>query len=372
MSIQRQIGFWIGAFVVFAALVWLLSGMLLPFVAGMAIAYLLDPVVDRVEKWGASRLVATLLVLLSFVLLVALAVIAVTPLLVQQISGLLERLPELLRRLEEIARGLYQTRLGGLIADAANGEMTGSLADVVQKAIGWAVGFLDSLISGGLAVVNVIGLMTVTPVVAFYLILDWDDMIEAIDGWLPREHRSTIRRLLGEMDDALGGFVRGQGMVCLILGAIYAISLTLIGLNFGFLIGFVTGLISFIPFVGSIIGLVLSLGVALVQYVPAGEWYMVLIVLIIFSVGQFIEGNILQPKLVGQHVRLHPVWLMFALFAFGYLYGFVGMLIAVPIAAMMGVLARFSLSRYLSSKVYLGRSGGSSRPSTWGSSTDER
>lgn len=372
MSVQRQIGFWIGAFVVFAALIWLLSGMLLPFVAGMAIAYLLDPVVDRVEKWGASRLVATLVVLLAFVLLVALAILAVTPLLAQQISGLLERLPDLLRRLEEIARGLYQTRLGSLIANAS-GEMTGSLSEILQKSIGWAVGFVNSLISGGLAIVNIIGLMTVTPVVAFYLILDWDDMIEAIDGWLPREHRQTIRCLLGEMDDALGGFVRGQGLVCLILGTIYAVGLSVIGLNYGFLIGFVTGLISFIPFVGSIIGFAMSFGVALVQYVPTGEWYLVLAVVVVFAVGQFVEGNVLQPKLVGQHVRLHPVWLMFALFAFGYLYGFVGMLIAVPIAAMIGVLARFALSQYLASKVYLGGSSGPGSASTGGgSSANER
>ena len=206
--------------------------------------------------------------------------------------------------------------------------------------------------NGGQALLSVISLFVVTPVVAFYLLLEWDRMVAKIDGWLPRQHRDTVRQLAHEMDLAVAGFVRGQVSVCFLLGAFYAIGLAAVGLNFGLLIGIGAGLVSFIPYVGATLGLVVSLGVALVQFWP--DWPMVAAVLAIFAVGQFLEGNVLQPKLVGNNVGLHPVWLMFALFAFGYLFGFVGMLIAVPAAAMIGVLIRFALSQYMASVLYTG------------------
>jgi predicted PurR-regulated permease PerM len=190
-------------------------------------------------------------------------------------------------------------------------------------------------------------------VVAFYMLLDWDRMVNKVDSWVPRAHVDTVRALAREINVAIAGFVRGQGTLCIILGAIYAVGLTLVGLNFGLLIGLFAGLISFIPYVGSMTGLVLSLGVAFFQFWP--EWYWIAAVLAVFMVGQFIEGNILQPKLVGKSVGLHPVWLMFALFAFGYLFGFVGLLVAVPTSAAMGVLVRFALQRYLESPLYSGR-----------------
>jgi len=179
-------------------------------------------------------------------------------------------------------------------------------------------------------------------------------MINKVDSWLPKDHRETIRSIFRDIDIAVAGFVRGQGTLCLILGLFYGISLTIVGLNFGLLIGFFAGLISFIPFVGSIVGLVLSVGVALVQFWP--DYIMVVVVAGIFGVGQFVEGNILQPKLVGESVGLHPVWLMFALFAFGSLFGFTGMLIAVPAAAAVGVIIRFGLGRYLQSELHKGHS----------------
>jgi predicted PurR-regulated permease PerM len=188
--------------------------------------------------------------------------------------------------------------------------------------------------------------------VAFYLLLDWDHMIAKIDGWLPRDHLEEIRGLAREMDGAVAGFVRGQLSVCLLLGAFYAIALAVAGLNFGLLIGMGAGLVSFIPFVGAGLGFIVSMGVGVVQFWP--EWPMILVIGAVFAVGQFLEGNILQPKLVGNSTGLHPVTLMFALFAFGYLFGFVGMLIAVPAAAMIGVLARFALKQYLASPVYTG------------------
>ncbi len=187
--------------------------------------------------------------------------------------------------------------------------------------------------------------MVVTPVVAFYLIYDWHRMIRTVDSWVPLQQRETVRQLAREIDAAIAGFVRGQTAVCLILGSFYAVALTLSGLNFGLLIGLISGLITFIPYVGSMTGLILALGVAVAQFWP--DYSSILMVLGIFLVGQFLEGNLLAPKLVGESVGLHPVWLIFALLAFGYLFGFVGLLVAVPLAATIGVLARFALQRYL-------------------------
>ncbi|MGH7004031.1 MAG: AI-2E family transporter, partial [Alphaproteobacteria bacterium] len=185
-----------------------------------------------------------------------------------------------------------------------------------------------------------------------YMLLDWDRMVDKIDQLVPREHVYTVRSIARDMNKAIAGFVRGQGTVCLLLGMIYAVGLTIVGLNFGLLIGLFAGLISFIPYVGSLVGLLLALCVALVQFWP--EWGHIVGVAVAFGIGQFIEGNILQPKLVGSSVGLHPVWLMFALFAFGSLMGFTGMLIAVPTAAAIGVLVRFVINRYQKSPLYTG------------------
>ena len=227
-----------------------------------------------------------------------------------------------------------------------------SIGDLVTQGVGWLTTFLRSLWSGGRALVSLFSLVVVTPVVAFYLIYDWHRMIRSVDSWIPIQHRDTVRELAREVDAAIAGFLRGQTAVCLILGSFYAVALTLTGLNFGLLIGLISGLITFIPYVGSMTGLVLSLGVAVAQFWPA--YGSILIVLGIFLVGQFVEGNVLAPKLVGESVGIHPVWLIFALLAFGYLFGFVGLLVAVPLAATIGVLARFALRRYLQSSLYTG------------------
>ena len=203
-----------------------------------------------------------------------------------------------------------------------------------------------------MALFNIAGLFVVTPVVAFYMLLDWDRMVAKVDSWVPREHVATVRAIATDINTSSAGFVRGQGTLSLVLGIYYAIGLTLTGLNFGILIGLFAGLISFIPYVGSLVGLVLSVGVAIIQFWP--DYFMIGAVALVFIVGQFIEGNILHPLLVGKSVGLHPVWLMFALFAFGALFGFVGLLIAVPAAAAVAVLVRFAINRYLESPLYRG------------------
>ena len=211
---------------------------------------------------------------------------------------------------------------------------------------------VGGLLQSGIALLNLVSLLFVTPVVTFYMLRDWDRMVATVDSWLPLSQRDTIRVIARDIDSAIAGFIRGQAMVCLILGGFYAVGLSLIGLNFGVLIGLTAGMLSFIPFVGSITGLILSVGVAIVQFWP--DWTWIAATLGVFAFGQFVEGNILSPKLVGASVGLHPVWLMFALLAFSSLFGFVGLLLAVPLAAAVGVIARYALGRYMDSPLYRG------------------
>lgn len=352
MVTQRQIAFWIAALAIAVVALYVLRGILLPFVAGLALAYLLDPVADRFEKLGVGRLGATLLILVIFVLVFILVLVLVVPLMFHQMEAFIDRLPQYVAKLQALAMergGALFERFGGPDSLA---QMQSSVGDLLKQATAWLAGFLRGLWSGGQAIISVFALMVVTPVVAFYLLVDWDRLIAAVDSWVPLRNRDTVRMLARDIDRAIAGFIRGQALVCIILGTIYAVGLTAIGLNFGALIGMSAGLLSFIPFVGSLTGLIVSLGVALVQFWP--DWTWVLATLGVFALGQFIEGNILSPKLVGASVGLHPVWLMFALFAFGALFGFVGLLLAVPLAAAVGVLARFALQQYLASRLYHG------------------
>lgn len=351
MTLKRQINFWLVSFALFALFVYLFSPILLPFVAGMALAYLLDPVADRLEAFGLPRLGATIVILVLFVLAFVLILLLLLPILGNQLAAFLAAFPNLVNSLQELITSGFGSRLFETLGIGGD-ELKANVGSLLGEGASWIGGLLKSVWNGGQALLSVISLFVVTPVVAFYLLLDWDRMVAKIDGWLPRQHRDTVRQLAHEMDLAVAGFVRGQVSVCFLLGAFYAIGLAAVGLNFGLLIGIGAGLVSFIPYVGATLGLVVSLGVALVQFWP--DWPMVAAVLAIFAVGQFLEGNVLQPKLVGNNVGLHPVWLMFALFAFGYLFGFVGMLIAVPAAAMIGVLIRFALSQYMASVLYTG------------------
>jgi len=351
VAAKRQLWFWLGAFVVVVLFLTVFRSILLPFIAGMALAYLLDPVADRLEKMGASRLVATIIILLVFLILFVLALILLVPILSHQLSGLIERMPSYIGRLQSLVASTENEWMQKIIGDGAN-QIRENLDGLLQQGAGWLTTVLGSIWNSGKALVDIIALFVITPIVAFYLLLDWDHMVARIDNWMPRDHKPELEQIAGDINSAIAGFVRGQGAVCLILGSFYAVGLTLAGLNFGLLIGMLAGLISFIPFVGSIIGLVLALAVALVQFWPDYTW--ILLIVGIFFLGQFIEGNILQPKLVGESVGLHPVWLMFSLSAFGVLMGFTGLLIAVPVAAAIGVLVRYGLAKYLKSPLYLG------------------
>ncbi|MDD9910001.1 MAG: AI-2E family transporter [Ahrensia sp.] len=353
-TLRRQVWFWLITLAFFVVFLYVFRSILLPFIAGMALAYLLDPVADRLERWGASRLWATVIILLGFIVLLTLVLIILVPILSNQLAGLIERMPGYFTTLQSKLADADSEWLQRIIGESEL-NIRENLNGLLQQGAGWASSLLGSIWQSGKALLDVVSLFVITPIVAFYLLLDWDNMVERVDHLLPRDHKTTLRTIVGDIDAAIAGFVRGQGSVCLILGAFYAIGLTMLGLNFGLLIGMFAGLVSFIPFVGSIIGLVLSVGVALVQFWPDFWWVMA--VAGVFAFGQFIEGNVLQPKLVGGSVGLHPVWLMFSLSAFGVLLGFTGLLIAVPVAAAIGVLVRFALATYQSSELYLGEQG---------------
>lgn len=352
MTLQRQFGFWVLCLAGLAVFLYAFSGILTPFVAALILAYLLDPMVDWLERRGIGRLIGTCLVLLLFVLLFVVVLLAAMPLMFNQLSALIAKMPDYVARLQVVL-----TEQGGVLIERFGGpdrlkEIQGQVSSGLGDAARWLGSFVTSLLSGGQAILGLVSLLVLTPVIAFYMILDWDRMVSKLDSWLPLVHRDTIRALVREMDASVAGFLRGQATICLLLGLFYAIGLSLAGLNFGFVIGIIAGLINFIPFVGSLTGLVLSVGVAIGQFWP--DWTMVVIIIGIFAAGQFIEGNILQPKLLGNAVGLHPVWLMFALLAFGSLFGFVGVMLAVPLAAIIGVLVRFGIRQYLASPMFHG------------------
>jgi predicted PurR-regulated permease PerM len=229
-------------------------------------------------------------------------------------------------------------------------EMRDMLAASSGDIVKWLGRFATGLVTQLEALANLMSLLLITPIVSFYLLRDWDDLVAKVDSWLPRAHLETIREQFREIDRTLAGFLRGQVTVCLILGAFYGIGLSLVGLDFGFIIGFATGLISFVPFFGMLIGFVVGLALAFAQF---DSWLSIGLVAAVFVAGQVIEGNFLTPKMVGERVGLHAVWVIFALLACGALFGFVGVLLAVPLAAVIGVLVRFGVARYLESPLYL-------------------
>jgi predicted PurR-regulated permease PerM len=348
---KRQIIFWVAALIAFGLFLYVFSSILLPFVVGMSLAYFLDPVADRLERLGLSRLLATLLILISFIVLFVLALMIFVPILISQFSDFADRLPGYVARLQELVASQNAEWIKRVMG-VDSSVLKNGVGSLLSQGAGFLTGLLQSIWSSSKTLLDIGGLFVVTPVVAFYTLYDWDKMVAKVDAWIPRDHVVTVRALFTDINTAIAGFVRGQGTLCIILGLLYAAGLTLTGLNFALLIGLFAGLISFIPYVGSLIGLVIALGVAIVQFWP--NWWMVGAVALVFGIGQFIEGNILQPKLVGESVGLHPVWLMFALFAFGALFGFVGLMVAVPAAAAVGVLVRFAIGRYLASPLYRG------------------
>ncbi|WP_078522844.1 AI-2E family transporter [Thioclava sp. F28-4] len=343
---RQQVTYWSVAALVLVLSLWWLGNVILPFIMGGAIAYFLDPLADRLEKLGLSRAASTAIIGLVTVLIFVVLALAVVPMLARQLGQLVALAPDLLASLQTF----LNERFPNLLHNSVVNDTLNTLGTAIKARGGELAA---TLLSSAMTLVNVVVFIVVVPVVAFYMLLDWDRMVAKIDGWLPRDHVHTIRTIARDIDRVLSGFVRGQVTVCLVLGTFYAIALMAAGLDFGLLVGSVAGALTFIPYIGAIIGGALAIGLALFQF--WGEWFNIGIVAGIFVLGQFLEGNFVTPKLVGDSVGLHPLWLIFALSAFGTLFGFVGMLVAVPVAAVIGVVARFFIDQYLQGALYRGQ-----------------
>ena len=348
LPVKEQMKYWGVASAIFVLALWYLGDVILPFLLGAAVAYFLDPIADRIEAAGASRAVATGLITLVAIVIFVVMTLLVLPTLVQQLAQLFDTAPRLFGDL----RDFLLNRFPDLLDESSTlYQSLQTVGDTIQSK---GPELVNTVLSSAAGLLNVIMLLVIVPVVAFYLLYDWDNMMARIDDLLPRDHAPTIRQIAKDVDKTLAGFIRGMGSVCLILGTFYAAALMTIGLNFGLVVGAFAGLVTFIPYVGSITGGALAIGLALFQF--WGDWLSIGLVAGVFILGQVVEGNILTPKLVGNSVGLHPVWLIFALSVFGSLFGFVGMLVAVPLAAALGVLARFFISQYKDSRLYKGLS----------------
>ncbi|MCT4559669.1 MAG: AI-2E family transporter [Pelagimonas sp.] len=360
LPVETQMKYWGITTAVVAIVLWYLGTVLTPFVLGAAIAYFLDPVADRLEDMGFSRAVATTIIAVFAVVLFIVVALAVVPTLIQQAFQLVETAPELIRDL----RAFISDRFPSLLKpDSPLHDALNSVGATVQEKGGE---LFSTLLASLGSLLNIAMLFVISPVVAVYLLLDWDNMIARIDTLLPMDHRDTVRAIASDVDQVLSGFVRGMGSVCMILGTYYAVALMAAGLSFGLVVGAIAGMLTFIPYVGALVGGVLAIGLALFQFwgsievVEAGEtiyktdWIRIVVVWAIFQSGQLLEGNVLTPKLVGSSVGLHPVWLLLALSVFGSLFGFVGMLVAVPLAAAIGVIVRFGADQYTRSRLFKG------------------
>ena len=346
MPIHIQGRTWGIAAALFFIALWFLGSVMLPFMVAGAVAYFLDPVADRLERMGLSRAAATTLITLAAVLIMVLLVLAVIPVLVSQLSALINAAPEISSRLQTF----LTTRFPEL--NDSTSVVRQSLAEIATAIQARGGALAQTLVTSVLSVVSWLLFIVVVPVVAFYLLLDWDHMVARIDDLLPRDHAPTIRQLAREIDVVLAGFVRGQLSVCLILAIYYATALMAAGLQFGLIVGAIAGAITVIPYIGALIGGTLALGLAFYQF--WGDGLHIGIIAAIFALGQFLEGNVITPRLVGKSIGLHPVWLMLALSIFGAIFGFPGLLVAVPISAALGVLIRFALGQYRDSLLYKG------------------
>ena len=335
--------------VVFLLLLWFLGDVMLPFLVGGAVAYFLDPVADRLERLGFSRVAATTAISIAALLIFVALSLAVVPTLIRQLAQLVNEAPVMFQNLQTF----LLERLPSLQDETSTIRQTlQSIGDTIKSQGGELA---NQVIGSALSLINAVVFLVVVPVVAFYLLLDWDNMVARVDALLPRDHLGVMRRLAREIDTVLAAFVRGQLSVCLAMGVYYSGALMLAGLNFALVVGAIAGAITFIPFVGALLGGALAIGLAIFQF--WGDWFSIGLVVAIFAMGQFLEGNVITPRLVGNSVGLHPVWLMISLSVFGAIFGFVGLLVAVPVAAAMGVLIRFALAEYKISLLYQGRAG---------------
>lgn len=361
LSREQRILSWIAVLLVAGFLIDQLRDVLMPFVVGMAIAYFFDPVADKLEEIGLSRTLATSTILIGFfVALVGLALLLI-PALQKQITSAIQLIPLIVDRFRDAIDPLLAQ-----MSTEVDQDTVKSIKEAVQKYAGTALklatSFISNVWSGGLAVLNLLSLLLITPLVAFYLLRDWDRIVKKIDGLLPRDGAPAIRKQFQKIDQTLAGFVRGQASVCLVLMVIYAVGLSVVGMNASLLVGIAAGALAVIPYIGAAIGLVIGVALAVAQFHQ--DWVSILLVAAVFVTGQTLESYVLTPRLVGGRVGLSPIWIIFAMLAGGSLFGLTGVLIALPVAAIAGVLVRFGIDQYMDSDLYHGEGAERSNPSS--------
>ncbi len=356
--------FWLIVVLVSAVLVYLLAPVLTPFVVSALLAYLADPLVDRLEhsrigRWRLGRTGGVVVVFLLLSLVIAALVLLLIPMLNTQISRLIAELPAIIAWFQNTALPWVTDRLGLDNPSLDGSELTAMLREHWQSAGGIAAGVLAGVSKSGMAVIGWLINLVLVPVVTFYLLRDWDVLVARVRAMLPRPIEPTVSKLANESDQVLGAFLRGQMLVMLALATIYSVGLWIVGLNLALLIGVVAGVISFVPYLGAIVGVGAAIIATLVQH---GDLWHLVAVLIVFGIGQAAEGMVLQPLLLGDRIGLHPVAVIFAVMAGGQLFGFLGVLLALPVAAVLMVVLRHLYRRYQESQVYVG-GGDDERPS---------
>jgi predicted PurR-regulated permease PerM len=340
----------IGLLVVIWLALQLFASVLLPFVAAAGIAYFLDPAATQLTRAGVPRGAAALLLVVALLAAGLLFALLLYPLILSQIGILIARVPVYVEGLRIFAAEAIERLQEQLGPDYVNEKLRDLVGMQAGAMLGFISGALTRLISSGFALFNVVSLAVVTPVVAFYFLRDWPRIVAMVDGWLPHRYAGVVRAQAHEVDRILSAWVRGQALCCVILAIYYAVGLSLVGLDLGLIVGIAAGVLSFIPYVGTITGAVTSIGLAFAQF---PTWFGVALVAIVFITGNVLEGYVIYPRFLGDRVELPAVWVIFALFAGGAAFGFVGVLLAVPVAAVIGVLCRFWLRRYLASSLYL-------------------
>lgn len=354
ISIKSNNRVWLWVFVSIGLIytVYLLHGILMPFIAGLLVAYLLNPLVQRLGHYRINRTLATSMLIFAFFITFGGCLLIAAPFLKRELLKLAYKMPTYISNVITFFDP-YIARLQDIIKAKDFKNLDATLSSYIGDMASWALTFVAGLFNNTLALANLISLIILTPVVSFYLLRDWPKVISTIDNLLPRRDAPKIRKLSAQINRTLGGYFRGQALVCLVLALYYMIGLSLVGLDFSLTIGLITGLLAFIPYFGYLIGVTAGIGVAMGQF---NDWVSIWFVIGVFAGGQVIETYYLLPKLVGDRIGLHPIWIIFSLLSGGLLYGFTGILLAMPVAAMLGVLIRFLVKEYRRSSLYAERS----------------
>jgi predicted PurR-regulated permease PerM len=346
----QRLAFGVGLLAVFWLVLHLFASVLAPFVAAAVIAYALDPPTTYLTRIGLPRGMAALVMILAMLLAMLLFILLLYPLILAQIGTFIGRIPQYVQLLQAWARHVITDLQHNFGSDVVNDKIRDLVSGQAGTMLSVVASTLTSVVTGGWAIFNVLSLAVVTPVVGFYLLRDWQNIIRRVDSWLPRRYAGVIRAQAREVDRILSAWVRGQAMCCVLLALYYALALTIAGLDLGLIVGLAAGLLSFIPYVGSITGGVTAIGLAMAQF---PEWRGVFVVMAVLVIGQILEGYVIYPRFLGDRVELPAAWVIFALFAGAAAFGFLGVMLAVPVAATIGVLCRFWLRRYLASQLYL-------------------